>query len=340
MKALILDKPYSFQHSDFADPKVVSDTAIVAIKRVGICGTDYHAFKGNQPFFTYPRILGHELGGEIIAVGKNAPEYSLRIGDRVAIEPYINCGTCQACRKGKTNCCENIQVLGVHADGGMVEYLEVPLRKLHKSDSLTFDQLALVETLGIGFHAVERSCIKPKEKVMVIGAGPIGIASAQFAKNKGAHVLISDFTESRMEFVLQNNWGDWSLQAKDNLNEETIRDVLDGDLPDVIIDATGNKTSMMNTFNIISAGGRITYVGLVLEDIYFNDPKFHKKEITLSASRNCLSQDFRTIINLKEKGIIDSSEWITHRSSFLNIQNDFEKFLDPHSNVVKAVIEM
>src|SRR5438046_1886544 len=154
MQTVVLEKPGLFALGSDHLPAISSpDEALVRVHRVGICGTDIHAYRGDQPFFTYPRIIGHELGVEIVQVGPN--EAGLRAGDRCAVEPYLNCGSCIACRRGKTNCCARLQVLGVHTDGGMREYFTVPVRKLYRSEVLSLEQLALVETLGIGAHAVE-----------------------------------------------------------------------------------------------------------------------------------------------------------------------------------------
>src|SRR5688500_1524126 len=156
MKTIILNEPGRFSLTDTLEPRSPAPgEAMVRVHRVGVCGTDLHAYRGRQPFFTYPRILGHELGVEVVEVGENA--HGIRPGDRCAVEPYLNCGTCIACRHGKTNCCVELRVLGVHTDGGMREFIAVPVNKLHRSESLSWEQLALVETLGIGAHAVERA---------------------------------------------------------------------------------------------------------------------------------------------------------------------------------------
>src|SRR5947199_5981351 len=170
MQTIVLEKPGSLTLADTAAPTdVPPGHAMVRVRRVGICGTDLHAYRGRQPFFSYPRILGHELGVEVIALG-DGDTFGLKKGDRCTVEPYLNCGTCIACRRGKTNCCATLQVLGVHTDGGLRETIVVPARKLHRSPRLTFEQLALVETLGIGCHAVDRAAPRPDETCLIIGA--------------------------------------------------------------------------------------------------------------------------------------------------------------------------
>ena len=197
MKILSCIKPGTLNYMDSDLPVLKQNQAIIKIKRIGICGTDLHAFEGNQPYFNYPRILGHELAGELVDFD-NAPGFVK--GDAVTIVPYFNCNECYACRKGNPNHCVNIKVCGVHADGGMVEYLAVPSSSLVHGDDLSFDQLALVEPLAIGAHGIVRAGVKKNEHVLVIGAGPIGLGTMEFARIAGANVIAMDINEARLQF--------------------------------------------------------------------------------------------------------------------------------------------
>src|SRR5262249_27726545 len=183
----VLEQPSRLVVSENAPPGKPRDgEALVKVRRLGVCGTDLHAFRGKQPFFTYPRRLGHELGVEVVEVG---PEVTgLKAGDLCSVEPYLTCGRCIACRSGKTNCCMELKCLGVHTDGGMCEFITLPANKLHTSTKLSLEQLALVETLGIGAHGVNRANLQRDEWALVLGAGPIGLAAIQFAKAAGAGV--------------------------------------------------------------------------------------------------------------------------------------------------------
>lgn len=320
--------------------EVHPEEALVKIRRVGICGTDYHAYRGKQPFFSYPRVLGHELGAEIVVLGSGAQGRGLQVGDRVSVEPYINCQTCQACRSGHPNCCDSIQVMGVHTDGGLTEYLRVPVRKLHKSDVLSFDQLALVETLGIGLHAVNRAGVKETDKVLIIGAGPIGLSVAQFCKLNGALVGVADMTPSRLAFTEKHGLSDRTILVDEPLTADYLRANYDSDLPNVIFDATGNRSSMLNTFELVSHGGQVVYVGLFQGEVTFNDPNFHRREISLHASRNSLPADFRTIISLMEQGMINTTPWLSHRTSFDRLPDTFQSFMEPDQELIKAIVEI
>ena len=340
MKTIILNKPGEFRLIQRNDVDAVKDEeAIVRIRRIGICGTDYHAFRGNQPFFSYPRVLGHELGGEIVAVGHSQLS-TLKPGDKVSIEPYLNCNTCQACQRGHFNCCERLNVLGVHSDGGMTEYLKVPLQKLHPSDRLSFDQLALVETLGIGLHAVNRAQVSANDKVLVIGAGPIGFSVAQFCHFKGALVVIADRNQKRLDFIRKQGLSHANLLVGDTIDADCLREPFNDDLPTVIFDATGSRASMQSTFDLVAHGGKIAYVGLFQGDVQFNDPNFHRREISLLASRNSLPGDFKEIISLMETNKIDTTPWLSHRTTLDALPETFPTFLNPEQELIKAIIDV
>src|SRR6185312_2563440 len=171
MKAIQLKEPGHFEQIGIDEPKKPSPgEALVRVHRVGICGTDVSGYLGKMPFFSYPRIPGHELGVEVVEVGEGVA--NVKPGDRCSVEPYINDPNSYASRRGRPNCCEKLEVLGVHRDGGMRPHFLLPARKLHPSKTLAFDQLALVETLAIGCHAVNRGAPSPGESCLVIGAGP------------------------------------------------------------------------------------------------------------------------------------------------------------------------
>lgn len=337
VKAIRLEKPGTFTIVDEPTPtNIPLGHARVRVHRVGICGTDWHAYHGRQPFFTYPRILGHELGVEVQEV--NDPTSNLKSGDRCSVEPYLNCDHCIACRRGKGNCCENIKVLGVHADGGMRESFILPARKLHRSTTLTFDQLALVETLGIGCHAVARAAVEKGETALVLGAGPIGLSVIPFLQAAGAKTIVADVAESRLAFVRNQMHIATTLDARGDLPVQ-LKSQNNGDLPTLVIDATGNPASMANCFNLLAHGGRIVFVGLFQGEVTFNDPNFHRRETTLLASRNARPEDFDQIIQMMEQNQIDTRPWITHRAAAAQFLDVLPAWLAPDANVLKAMIE-
>jgi len=338
MKALSLAEPKRWQRLDIPEPPApAAGEAVVRVSHVGICGTDLSGYLGKMPFFSYPRIPGHELGVEVVAVGPGVT--NVEPGDRCAVEPYINCQTCYACRRGQTNCCEKHQTLGVHCDGGLRPLFTVPARKLHISRKLRFEQLALVETLAIGCHAVDRSGLKADESCLIIGAGPIGLATLEFAKLTGAKIIVMDVHEGRLDFCRRTMGVQHTVRPGEKL-EQLLRDMTDGHLPDVVIDATGSVASMSAAFGLITHAGRLVYVGITTEEVKFRHPVFHKPEGTLLCSRNALSRDFARIIELIEAGKINTDPWITHRTQFDELIDVFPSFTKPETGVIKAIVEV
>lgn len=336
MLQIVLEEPGRFAASDGPEPTAAPGEALVRVHRIGVCGTDLHAFAGRQPFFTYPRILGHELGVEVIDPG-TAP-HGLRAGDRCAVEPYLNCRRCSACRRGNSNCCVELKLIGVHIDGGMRPLLAVPAEKLHRSITLTYDQLALIEMLAVGAHAVERARMTADDFVLLIGAGPIGLSVLQFALLTGATVAVMDVRDSRLAFCHDRFGVQHTLTPAEA--PDRLREFGDGDLPTIVMDATGNAQSMAGTFDLIGPGGRIVFVGLFQGSVTFDDPNFHRREITLCSSRNALPENFRAILALMESGGLDSSAWITHRLALADVPAAWESSVAGNDALLKAVIEV
>jgi 2-desacetyl-2-hydroxyethyl bacteriochlorophyllide A dehydrogenase len=337
MKQLVCFEPgtWEFQEIDF--PKLKSGFAILKIRRIGICGTDLHAFEGTQPFFSYPRVLGHELAGEIVDIEAHS---AFQKGDLVTIVPYYSCGTCRACETGKTNCCTHLQVAGVHVDGGMSEYFQVPIRNLMKDSALSLDELALVEPLSIGAHGIRRSHIKSGDRVLVVGAGPIGLGAAKMAQIAGADVILMDVNDQRLSHV-HDKWG-ISLVINP-LKEDvlaTLKAFTNDQMPEVVIDATGSAKAIENSFPYMSHGGIFVLIGLQLQAISFSHPEFHKREGTLMSSRNATKEDFQWVMNSMKSGQIQASDFISHRLAFDQVPAEFSGLLDPQNRVIKAMISM
>lgn len=346
MNTLILQEPGRLEFTQTQPPAAPGPGEVaVRIRHVGLCGTDLHAYAGNQPFFTYPRILGHELGVEVAAIGQGVT--SVGVGDRCAVEPYLNCGTCDACVRGRTNCCATLTCLGVHGDGGMRETILLPANKLHRSDRLPLEHLALVETLGIGKHAVDRAGLigdnLKDSTVAVIGLGPIGLTVIQFALLAGAHVVGLDLSETRRATAksLYPAIQTLDLQTDQPLADQWQQNDSDAprnQAPRTVFDATGNRHSMQNAFALPGPGGTLVFVGLVLGELTFDDPAFHRKELTLLSSRNSTAKDFREIIEHMEAGRIDVAPWITHRTTAAELPGHFEDWLKPEAAMLKGVV--
>lgn len=341
MKGIVCDRAGLLEwRDDLPEPEPGPGEAIVRIRRVGICGTDYHAFAGRQPFFTYPRILGHELSGTIEWIDGN--EAGLSPGDTVSIIPYLHCGTCIACRQGKTNCCMHLRVMGVHVDGGLREFVSVPVTHLVKTEGLSFDQAAMLEPLAIGAHAVRRSGAAEGRTVLVIGAGPIGLGVMVFARLAGARVLAMDISGRRLSFC--RSWaGVEQLIDANGLKAPQITsrlsELTEGEFPSIVFDATGNAGSMTDAFGYLAHGGTLVYVGLTQGGITFSHPEFHKRETTLLASRNATREDFERVLQAVKSGHIDIGRYITHRARHDDMIERFIHWTRPETGVIKAVVE-
>lgn len=337
MNAILLEKPGLLRPIQSPAPTAPPPGyALVRVHRAAVCNSDVHAFRGNLPLFSYPRILGRELAVEIQSIADISA--GLSPGDRCAVEPYLNCRNCIACRTGRPNCCANLKILGTHLDGGFAELLLLPVDKLHPCNALTSDQLVLVETLALGFHAIRRAQVAADEWVLVIGAGPHGLSAMQAALHAGAHVIALDFSAARLEFCRHQFKVPHTLDARRD-PYDSLRRLTDGNLPSVVIDSTGNPDAMMKAFHYAAPAGRIVFLGLFPGEISFHDPDFHKRELTLLASRNAVPEDFRSVLCAMENQSIDTSSWITHRTSLSQVPESFPTWTDPASNVIKAVID-
>lgn len=340
MKAIQLNEPKVFRHIDVPEPDAPGPgMALVRTHRMGICGTDISGYLGKMPFFSYPRIPGHELGVEVVAVGEGVTNVS--VGDRCSVEPYMNCGNCYPCRKGNTNCCETLNVIGVMVDGGLCERFLIRGDKLHSSAKLSMEQLALVETLAIGCHANDRGNPQKGDHALIIGAGPIGLATLEFARLTGATITVMDMNPDRLEFC-RNTYGiEHTIQFTGDGSElDKANEITGGDRYAVVTDATGSNKSMSTAFSYVAHTGSLVYVGITTQDVTFLHPTLHKPEITLKASRNALPSDFGRIIKLIEDGTINTDPWITHRTSFDDVVGDFDTLTKPETGVIKAVIEV
>jgi len=335
MRLLTCLKPGEFAYSEAPIPELKKGYAILKVKRIGICGTDLHAFEGTQPFFLYPRVLGHELAGEIVEI---EPRADYQVGDQVSIIPYFSCGNCFACTQGKTNCCTSLNVFGVHSDGGMAEFILIPIDALFKDTSLNLDALALLEPLAIGAHGIKRAQIKPNDFVLIVGAGPIGLGAAMMASLAGAQVIIQDISENRLDFAQDKLHIPFCINPTKEDVLEVLKEITHGNMPRVVIDATGYKKAMEQSFQYISHGGTYVLIGLQLAEISFSHPEFHKREATLMSSRNATREDFQWVADSIKQNLLDPNLFITHRITFEALVQEFPQLAEPAKGVIKAMI--
>lgn len=337
MKTLTCIQPGTLVYGEAPLPVIAENRAIIKIKRIGVCGTDLHAYQGNQPYFNYPRILGHELSGELV---DNAYALDFENGEAVTFLPYFNCGICIACRRQLPNCCVQLKVFGVHIDGGMAEYISIPADKLVHGNGLTFDELAMVEPLAISAHAVQRAQITPGEFVVVMGAGPIGLGVMEFARMAGAKVIAVDVSDARLEFCTRALGLQHVINGSKEDVAERINAITNGDYATVVFDATGNLNAINKGINYLAHGGRYVLVGLQKNDFSFNHPEFHKRETSLLSSRNATGHDFEAVINAIKNKDISPLKYITNRVLFDEVKESFNHWVNPANGVIKPMISM
>lgn len=340
MRAIRLEQPRQLNYVEIPEPLPPGPgQVLVRTHRMGICGTDLSGYLGRMPFFKYPRIPGHELGVEVIAVGEGVTQVSP--GDRCSVEPYLNCGSCFPCRRGQGNCCENLNVIGVMVDGGLCQEFLIRADKLHPSKLLNYEQLALVETLAIGCHATDRGAPQAGDHVLIIGAGPIGLSVLEFTRLTGAQITVMDLNEDRLKFCRDVYGVPNTIRFLGDGSEiEEMNRITCGDRFLVVIDATGNAQSMSSALRFVASTGRLVYVGITTGEVQFPHPLLHRPEMTIYGSRNAMPDDFPRIIRLIEEGVIRTDPWITHRVPFDDLVREFECFTRPETGAIKAIVEL
>jgi 2-desacetyl-2-hydroxyethyl bacteriochlorophyllide A dehydrogenase len=337
MRALVCRKPGELALEERPEPRLGETTEVlVGVSHVGICGTDFHIYEGKHPFLAYPRVMGHEVSGIVLEAGEGA---ALSPGQPVIVNPYLSCGSCIACRNGKANCCVAIEVLGVHRDGAMCEQVLVPASNLYPTNGLSLEEAAGVEFLAIGAHAVRRSLGQPGSRALVVGAGPIGLGTALFARIAGFSVTLLDLSTERLLFA-ERELGLPGLLGSADGSAEAVRSATGGDGFDIVFDASGNTRSMGSAFAYVAHGGTLVLVSVVNDDITFSDPEFHKREMMLIASRNATREDFDHVVASIRSGTVPFWKLVTHRTTLADSRNDIPHWIAEKKGLIKALIRV
>ncbi len=329
MRTIVLEEPGRFTTTDTVQPGPPGPgEALVRVLTVGICGTDLHAFEGTQPFFTYPRVLGHELAVEVLECGDGVEEF--RRGDRCAVNPYMTCGVCAACVRGRTNCCARMRVIGVHSDGGMQDRITIPAKQLYKCEKLPPELVPLVETLGVGIHAVGRAQPQAGERAIVAGAGPIGLSVIEFLRLAGADIGVIEKMPERLEFAARHHGLKryYPSHAEAKQEEPSM----------LVFDCTGDRGSMESSIQLLQQGGKMIFVGLINDGITLFDPDLHRREATILASRNSTAPEHHRVLDLMESGKIDVTAWPMECARPDIMGQRFPLWLHRQAGIVKAVV--
>jgi len=299
MRALFLTAIGQTEIREIDKPSIRPEEVLLKIGMVGFCGGDLNGFKGLFELQEYPNVLGHEVGGTIEEIGSQVPE-SFKLGNKVTLYPYLNCGKCISCRKGRRNACQDNKTMGVRRPGAMTRYIAIHWQDLFTSEKLSLKELALVEPLTVGFHAAARGRVSSQDRVAVIGCGIVGMGAIASAVNRGAEVIAIDIDDSKMDIAKKIGVAHTINTSREDLHEALMR-ITDGDGPDVIIEAVGNAVTYRAAVDEVAYTGRVVCIGYAKSAVEFNTGIFVRKEIEILGSRNC-TDEFPEVIAYLEAG--------------------------------------
>ncbi|MFJ8070951.1 zinc-binding alcohol dehydrogenase family protein [Peribacillus sp. NPDC096447] len=335
MKAVQVRKAHELIIQEVEKPRISNSTdVLVKVKRVGICGSDMHIYHGTNPLATLPRVVGHEVAGEVVEIGQGVS--GIKVGDHVVIEPISYCGECYACRKGRQNVCGKLSVFGVHEDGGLREWFVLPEKQLHVVDSaLAWDEIVLAEPYTIGAQAVWRGEVDEGETVLIQGAGPIGICILKMAKLQGASVMITDLSDERLEFAKESG-ADITVHAGKEDVQKRVEEWTNGEGANVVIDAVCLPMTFELSFDVVSTAGRIVVLGFDERPSAVSQLPITKKEVSVKGSRLQTDQ-FPKVVKLLNEGKLRHEGLVTHTFSLDDIQEAFN-FVENHPEQVRKAI--
>lgn len=337
MKTVLIDKPFEIAVTDTPKPEVKEGEALLKILYCGICGADVASYTGNQPFTTYPRIPGHEFSAEIVSIPEN--DKGLKAGDIVTANPYFNCGECYSCRRGFVNCCTDNKTMGVQRDGSFCEYVAMPVERIYQGKGLSAKELALVEPFTIGYHAVNRAPVKSTDKVLVVGAGPIGLFALISAINKGAEVYVADILDGRLQKALEFGAKGVINSAKTDIKEEAMK-ITGGDGFDCCIEACGQSVTFLNCIDCCAFAGNIILIGNGKKETTFLHSILLKKELNVYGSRNSYPTDFKDVIDLISSGKVDVLKMVSDIYPMDRADEAFKALANNKGDLCKVLVKI
>ncbi len=337
MKAIQITQPGQVQVTDIPKPTVRSGEVLLKVQYVGFCGSDLSTYLGKNPMVSYPRIPGHEVSAVIEEVGQNVPD-NMKKGDRVTVVPYTNCGSCASCKRGRFNACENNQPMGVQRDGAMCEYISVPYEKVLKVSSLSDKECALIEPLTVGFHAIDRARVEAIDTVMVMGCGMIGAGAIAGAALRGAKVIAVDIDDDKLDTAKKIGATHIINTKRANLHDELNR-LLEGNAPDVVVEAAGNPITYRAAIEEVAFTGRMVCIGYAKNEISFSTKLWVQKELDILGSRNATPKDFEDVISLLKKGTFPTKRVLSRVVSAEDSANAFKEWSDNPGQVFKILLE-
>lgn len=338
MKTIIINNPGEVDIIEQAMPVRKQGEALLKILYGGICGSDLGTYRGTFAYASYPRIPGHEFSAEIIEIGDN--DRNLKPGMIVTCNPYFNCGHCYSCQRGLVNCCTSNETMGAQRDGAFSEYITMPIERIYDGKGLSAKTLALIEPFCISYHGISRANIQPNDKVLVIGAGTIGVLAAVATKAKGAKVYISDVAENKMNYAIETFGLDGGIlnDSPENFIKR-VEEITNGNYFDVTIEAVGLPSTFQACIDAAAFGARMVQIGVGKRTHEFDFTLLQKKELNVYGSRNALKKDFLELIDLVKSGKVDLEKIVTNTYNLDEADKAFQDFSKNAASMLKVVIK-
>lgn len=337
MKTVLIEKPFEIAVTDTEMPVPGEGEALLRVLYCGICGADVASYTGNQPFTTYPRIPGHEFSAEIVSIPEN--DRGLKAGDVVTANPYFNCKTCYSCKRGFVNCCTDNQTMGVQRDGSFREYIVMPIERIYEGKGLSAKELALVEPFTISYHALHRAPVKPGDKVLVVGAGPIGLFALIAAKAQGAEVYVADVLDGRLEKALKFGADGVINSGKNDIVKEAMK-VTDGNGFDVCVEACGLSVTFLACIDCAAFAANIILIGNGKKETTFLHSILLKKELNVFGSRNSYASDFKAVIDLIASGSVNVLDMVSAVYPIDEAADAFKALANNDGSLAKVLIQI
>ena len=337
MKTVLIDKPFEIAVTETEKPVPKEGEALLEVLYGGICGADVASYTGNQPFTTYPRIPGHEFSARIVSIPEN--DRNLKAGDIVTCNPYFNCGECYSCKRGFVNCCTDNQTMGVQRDGAFREYIVMPIERIYDGKGLSAKELALVEPFTISYHALHRAAVKPGDKVLVVGAGPIGLFALIAAKAQGAEVYVADILDGRLEKA-KHFGADGVINSKTSDIKEEAMKVTGGNGFDVCVEACGQSVTFLACIDCAAFAANIILIGNGKKETTFLHSILLKKELNVFGSRNSYPSDFKAVIDLIASGKVKVLDMVSDVYPIEKADQAFKALAENDGSLAKVLIKI
>ena len=338
MKAIKYEKPWDVACVDMEKPTRKKGEALIRIMTAGICGSDIGAFRGTNGLVSYPRIIGHELAGIIEEIDEDNPK-GFQVGDCVIVDPYLYCGHCYPCSIGRTNCCTDLHVLGVHVDGGMAEYFCHPADMLVKMpEGMDWVLAAMAEPLTISLHGVHRGDLKAGEFCAIYGAGPIGLLAAMVAEAYGAHAILIDVVQERLDFGKELGV-EYIINSANENPVAAVAKITDGTMAQMVMECTGANVCIRSTLDLVSNAGRITFTGWPKKETSLPTDLFTKKEIDIRGARTSAGE-FEEAIALITSGRVDVRKILTKTVTMDEAPETIVDIEKNPGNYMKVVVDL